>query len=159
MAALEMARCAIDGQWNFGSAIAHPYVRFCLASHLEKEREKIAALRGLNPCNLHGEDFFNLPEETKWNIVESKRWPAQYKALYGRLIKLEIDRELSARIIQAKHGFIPRESSAASTTCQDGVWAYSTLPDGSTSIEYFAPLDIPDEPKPVLPTLFVLRIE
>jgi hypothetical protein len=117
---------------------------------------KLQRLRGLNPCNLHGDDFFNDPLETKWNMVEPKRWPGAKKELYGRLIKLEIDRELTAKIIRAKHSFLPRENSEWSTACSDGVWAYSTLQDGAISIEYASLLELPVLLSPVLPTSFVL---
>lgn len=135
--------------------VLHPYVRFCVAAHMEKEREEIASLRGLNPCNLHGDDFFDEPEETKWNLVEPERWPGRKKELYGRLIKLDIDRELTAKIIRAKHGFLPRENSEWSTACSDGIWEYRTLPDGVISIEYAAPLELPVLLPPVLPRSFV----
>jgi hypothetical protein len=139
------------------NSVLNPYVRFCVASNFEKETEEIQSLHSLNPCSLRTEDFYVFEPTPKWNRVMSAGWVREKKATYGRLIKHEIDRELTTKIIRAKHGYFPSETYESSAACPDGWWAYRTLPDGSTSIEYTSKLEIPHEPRPVLPTSFVLR--
>lgn len=136
--------------------ILQPYVRICVASSLEKEREEIASLQSLNPCSLGYDDFEEITESSKWNLVEPERLPNEKKQFLGRLAKLEIDRELTAMIIRANHGLLPAEMNESSQACPDGIWAFNTLPNGSTRIEYASPMESPIGPRLILPTSFTV---
>ncbi|HSE40607.1 MAG TPA: hypothetical protein VLH08_07545 [Acidobacteriota bacterium] len=136
--------------------ILQPYARICIASSLEKEREEIASLQSLNPCSLGYDDFEEITEPSKWNLVQPERWPNEKKQILGRLAKLEIDRELTAMIIRANHALLPAENNESSHACPDGIWALETLPNGSTRIQYASPLESPEGPRLILPTSFTV---
>lgn len=136
--------------------VLQPYVRICVASILEIEREEIESLQSLNPCSLGYDDFEEITESSKWNLVQPERLPNEKKQFLGRLAKLEIDRELTAIIIRANHGLLPAEMNESSQACPDGIWAFNTLPNGSTRIEYASLLQTPDGPRLILPTSFTV---
>jgi hypothetical protein len=133
-----------------------PYARICVASVLEKEREEIELLQSLNPCSLGYDDFEEITESSKWNLVQPERWPNEKKQILGRLAKLEIDRELTTMIIRANHSLLPAKNNESSHACPDGIWALETLPNGSTRIEYASLLESPEGPRLILPTSFTV---
>jgi hypothetical protein len=93
------------------NVIMEPYTRICVASALEKELQEIKSLQSLNSRSLHLEDFDEITESSKWNLIQPERWPNQKEEIYGRVTRLEIDREFTAMFIRANHGLLPGENN------------------------------------------------
>ena len=136
-----------------------PYVHLSVASLLENERKEIEQIQALSPCSLGIKDFREVEPNPapRWNRIR-KPWALFDKhSAYGRITKLRIDRELTAKIIQVRHGYFPKDGIEKSETCKNGVWNFSKLPDGTTSIQYAGRLEQPTRPMANLPTSFVVN--
>jgi hypothetical protein len=138
--------------------VVDPYVRFSVSSLLENERKDIQRIQAIDPCSLGRKDLQLIQsyESLGWNRIRIRGSLLDKNYTYGELTKINIDRELTTKIIQVKHGYFPKDGSERSTTCKGGTWDYWRFPDGSTSIEYIPGLKAPYKSWPNLPTSFTV---
>lgn len=113
-----------------GSSIARPYVQLCLAhtsDALRRRLDRLAQVEALCDYDLaaRGADLdIHVP---RWNAVGRLILP-QLSGSLDRLAQLELDIEMTTRILDLERERIPR--GGASSACPADRWTYEVVGDG-----------------------------
>lgn len=121
----------------------NPYRRLDVSSQLEEKRKDIQRLQSLDPCSIGYKE-----------LRESKSLAPD---TYAEVTEVQLQRELTTKVIKVRHGYFPKDGSERSEACKDGTWEYWRSQDGSTTIKYKGRIELPRTPRDQFPSTFTVK--
>jgi hypothetical protein len=126
--------------------VLYPYQRMRVSSVLDEVRNDIERLKTTNPCDL-GRKEFRQSRNSDWQAVGFSSWDLyEINTTFAEIKEIQLQQELTSKVIQVKHGYFPKNGSEPSIICKSGNWDYFRSPNGSTTIKYRGPLELPRTP-------------
>ncbi len=122
----------------------NPYRRLDVSSQLEEKRKDIQRLQSLDPCSI---GYKELRESSYFSGDKT----------YAEVTEVQLQRELTTKVIKVRHGYFPKEGSERSEACKDGTWEYWRSQDGSTTIKYKGRIELPLLSPRQFPSTFTVK--
>jgi hypothetical protein len=137
--------------WTF----TRPYANYCFADISDDYRRRLLELSERGPsCDYHLSDSdasLDIPAPF-WNPFGDLVRPS-FDGVLDRLARLELDLELTGRVLQLESTQWD-EWVEQSSACPRDSWRYEAGPDGSMSIAFSREISWPDQIGAILPTRF-----
>lgn len=122
----------------------NPYRRLDVSSQLEEKRKDIQRLQSLDPCSI---GYKELRESSYFSGDKT----------YAEITEVQLQRELTTKVIKVRHGYFPKDGGERSEACKDGTWEYWRSQDGSTTIKYKGRIELPRTPRDQFPSTFTVK--